>query len=839
MTDAAEATLQVETIAYAAAGIALLLGASSMLMPAARRLAIPHTVLIAIFGAGVGALLTLAPHWGGAAGEVALLFSQTELPSEALLYLFLPPLLFAAGLHMDFRHLMDDVWPVTVLAIVAVVLGCVAVGAALIPFIIPAGVAFGSPAWMHLAMLCLLIGAVAAPTDTAAVVSIFKEVGAPRRLSTIVEGESLFNDAAAIALVVVLISAMEGGEDAGFGSAGLELVKALGGGLILGFILGRVFAWIAQMARGFVVAETTLTVTLAYLAFASGQLIFHVSGVIAVVAAALAFGAKARTRLTPGSWDALLALWKQLDFWAITLIFIFAAMAMPAVLAVVRWSDLAALGVLFLADLVARAVITFIVMPALAWFRLSAPISMAYRGVLAWGGIRGAVTIVLALFVAESPAVNQTGPENARLVLVLAIGYVLLTLFVNATTLRLVMRLSHVAPLDRRERVVRDRVMALSRARVEKRVADFASDFGLQREPHTEPVSSETALSHPERVQVGLLALVSRETELVMEALERGLIERDIAEIMLQHTARMSDLTRSDRAKGYTQAWNRNQRLSRRFRLALWLHRRLGFTRPLANEIALRFEVMLSKVRLLGSLESFATGDLPHVIGKEASAEVQAIIHARREALSAAMAGMERQYPGYATMVRELLVERLALALEQSEYRVQREQGLISEAIYEDLEADRQKRVRALTSRPPLDLGLEITTMVGKVPLFAGMSDEGLTEVAKLLRPELAVEGERIIRTGTIGREMYFIVSGTVEVIVPGEPVRLKGGDFFGEVALLTSRPRNADVIAVSYCEMLVLLKRDLDKLLDQQPRLRDQMQAHIETRAGIAAAAS
>jgi CPA1 family monovalent cation:H+ antiporter len=836
MSEAQGAHEAVAAIAFAATGVTVLLGTASLLMPAARRIAIPYTVLVAVFGASVGLLLAFAPAMGGPFAEAAALISQAELPSEALLYLFLPPLLFAAGLQVDLRRLMDDIWPVVVLAVVAVVLCCGLVGVALFPFMASDGRAVLDAEWHELMILALLAGAVVAPTDTAAILSIFKDIGAPRRLSTIVEGESLFNDAAAIALVGVLIVALAGDTSGGVGGGIWEFVRQLGGGLLFGFFAGRVAAGIAQFARGFVVAETTITLTLAYVAFTVAQLVFGVSGIIAVVAAAVAFGARARTRLTPGTWDTLTGLWKQLDFWAVTLIFVFAAMEAPAALGSLRWSDLAALGAMYAAAFVARAIVVFGVMPLLSALKLSEPFSLAYRTALAWGGIRGAVTVVLALYVTESASVVAAGEENARLILVLSFGYVLLTLFINAPTLRLLMKALRLDALDPREQLVRDRVMALSRARVEQQTLRIAKELGVDRPAPTDHVSSDTSLSHEERVQVGLLALVNREAELVMRGLERGLVDREIAETMLAQTGRMFDLARTGGPQGYEEGFNRNHRMTGRFRLALWLHRRLGWSRPLASEIAMRFEQMIARERIVNQLEVFARDHLPLVIGGSASDEVHQIISRRMKMLKGAMSALDRQYPAYGAMVRELLVERLALSFEEGEYRVQRQQALISEEVYEDLEADRMSRVRSLSARPSLDLGLEITSMLARVPLFAGMTDEGLTAVAKLLRPELAVQNETIIRKGTIGREMYFVVSGAVEVVLPAGRVKLGEGDFFGEVALLTSRPRNADIMAVSYCELLVLRKRDLDALMNAQPELREQMEARAMSRIGAAA---
>ena len=827
----------VEVIAYAAGGVAALLGTASLLMPAARRLAMPYTVLIAAFGAAVGALLAVLPELGGNAARMAALLNETEMPSEALLYLFLPPLLFAAGLHIEMRRLMDDIWPVLVLAIVAVIACCLAVGFSLAPFMSSDGLSvIGGMEGEELLLLALLLGAVVAPTDTAAILSIFRDIGAPRRLSTIVEGESLFNDAAAIALVVVLTAALGGDTSGGVGGAGLELVKQLGGGLLFGFVMGRAAAFVVQAARGFMVAETTLTVMLAYLAFGIAQLELGVSGIVAVVAAAVTFGARARTRLTPGSWDALKALWGQLDFWATTLIFVFAAMSAPAVLDTLRWSDMAALAAVYVSALVARALIVFAVFPVLSRLKLTDPVSPAYRMVLAWGGVRGALTVVLALFVTESGAVLATGEENARLILVLSFGYVLLTLFLNATTLRVMMRALKLDKLDPRERMVRDRVMALSRARVDEAVIAAAQELGLERPARSresETVAGEQ-LSFAEREQVALIGLTNREAELAMQGLEQGLLERGVAETMLAHASRIADATRERGVAGYGEAAARIHLPTRSFLFASWVQRHVGITGWLADEIAERYELMLSKSRLMVQLKTFAATELPQVVGADAAAAAVVQLDIRAKAMAATVSAIETRYPTYARSVRTLLVERIALSLEEAEYAVQRQQAMISEEIYEDLESDRLKRVKALKARPVLELGLELSSMLARVPLFAGLPEGELAQLARLLRPALAVHGERIIRTGAIGREMYFLVSGEVEVRIASGPVKLGAGGFFGEVALLMNTPRNADIVATAFCELLVLRKRDLDALMAQQPSLKAEIEARAKARSAI-----
>jgi CPA1 family monovalent cation:H+ antiporter len=119
---------------------------------------------------------------------------------------------------------------------------------------------------------------------------------------------------------------------------------------------------------------------------------------------------------------------------------------------------------------------------------------------------------------------------------------------------------------------------------------------------------------------------------------------------------------------------------------------------------------------------------------------------------------------------------------------------------------------------------MEPKALLARVPLFDGLDAGALDAIARLLKPRFTLPGERIIRAGEKGREMFFLVSGAVDVAVPGHPVRLGSGDFFGELALLTQAPRTADVTALGYCEMLVLTAADFANLLGHHPDLS----AHI-----------
>ena len=115
--------------------------------------------------------------------------------------------------------------------------------------------------------------------------------------------------------------------------------------------------------------------------------------------------------------------------------------------------------------------------------------------------------------------------------------------------------------------------------------------------------------------------------------------------------------------------------------------------------------------------------------------------------------------------------------------------------------------------------------------MFAGLSTAELRALARLFRPRLLVPDEVVIRKGERGNAMFLISSGAVEVVLPHERVRLGSGDFFGEMALLSRRRRQADVVALGYCRVLVLSAADFHRFLRAYPRAKAEIDRIAEER--------
>jgi CPA2 family monovalent cation:H+ antiporter-2 len=130
------------------------------------------------------------------------------------------------------------------------------------------------------------------------------------------------------------------------------------------------------------------------------------------------------------------------------------------------------------------------------------------------------------------------------------------------------------------------------------------------------------------------------------------------------------------------------------------------------------------------------------------------------------------------------------------------------------------------------NLGLQPAQLMSKFPVFGDLSPEQRAELLTLFKPRSAAPGERVIRAGDVGTEMFFISSGAVEVSIGDKKIHLGPGDFFGEMALLTGERRTADVTAIDYCLFLVINKDEFDVFISRYPDLREKLDEVAAQRA-------
>lgn len=176
---------------------------------------LPYTIFLTIVGLVVG-ILHIGPEIG-----------DTGFGHELIFFVFLPPLLFHGAFHMNLNRLLKQFWPIVCFAVPGVIVSTILVGGVI-----------GWLGGIRSVLVAMLFGALISPTDPVSVLALFREMGTPEDLNTLVEGESLFNDATGVVLFTIILKALLEGQGMGFGGAAYEFVKVSGAGCCWGRDLG-------------------------------------------------------------------------------------------------------------------------------------------------------------------------------------------------------------------------------------------------------------------------------------------------------------------------------------------------------------------------------------------------------------------------------------------------------------------------------------------------------------------------------------------------------------------------------------------------------------------------
>lgn len=812
--------------------IAGLLVVISLIQPVAARLGLAPSVLLAVVGTGIGILSAqlLFTTRTDAFNEIASVFVYLPVDSQTILYVFLPLLLFQTTLTLDVRRMAEDAGVIFMLAVVAVLIATAFIGLALYPL---AGVPL---------VACLLLGAIVATTDPVAVVAIFRDIGAPARLGRLVEGESLLNDAAAIAVFGVLLALVTGTASSGPGMVVVEFLGDLGGGILLGYLSGHILVRLFAPVREFRLALMTLSVAFPYLIYVVAEQMAGVSGVVAVVMAGMVINLQGPSRVSPDGWAYLHDVWEQISFWASSLIFVLASIVVPKLMVDVHWFDVTLVGVVVLAALIARALILFGFLPLLSLLRVSQAVSTPYKTVILWGGMRGAVTLTLALGVTEHDLI---APDIKGFVGVCATGFVLFTLLVYGTTLKPLIRILKLDKLSPIDAALRNQVLALALEDVREGIADAAGTYHIAQalvDPvagpyhlRAEAAAQANALAEGihdrDRITLGLVAVSNREREAVLRHFRERTASIRSVQTLVAQIGRLADRARAGGRVEYNRAARQILDFSLAFRLAQNLQRWVKYDRWLAALIADRYESLLLSRIVLDELIEFVPQKITPLLGERVGEILDEILDQRRHATNLALKAVRLQYPDYADKLEQLFLVKAALRREEKAYRTLLQQNLIGSELHSDLQkAVSESRLEA-DRRPRLDLGLRTEALVTQLPLFSQLPGETIKAIARLMQPQFAVPGELLIRKGERGDAAYFISSGAVEVKTETMDITLGRGDVFGEIALLRGTPRTADVVALGYCHLLVLSSHDFKALLDKDRHIRAHIDAVMQER--------
>lgn len=333
---------------------------------------------------------------------------------ETLMQGMLSFLLFAGALHVDLGDLAKQKWVILILATFGVVISTFLVGS--ITWVVLNALGLGIPF-----IYALLFGALISPTDPIAVMGILKKAGVNKSLETKIAGESLFNDGVGVVVFLVLLGIATSGQTPTASSIGMLFAHEALGGMLFGLLIGSLAFWMLSTVNNYQI-EVLITLSLVMGGYALATQL-HLSGPIAMVVAGLLIGNHGRTfAMSDSTREHLDTFWELLD--EILNAVLFVLMGLEVLILSLKEEYLLAALVIIPLVLVARLISIGLPIMVLRYFREFSPRVIE---MMTWGGLRGGISIALALSL----------PLGAERDIIVAITYavVIFSIFVQGLTI--------------------------------------------------------------------------------------------------------------------------------------------------------------------------------------------------------------------------------------------------------------------------------------------------------------------------------------------------------------------------------------------------------------------
>ncbi|NKB36516.1 MAG: cyclic nucleotide-binding domain-containing protein [Gammaproteobacteria bacterium] len=791
------------TIAMIAAGIS-------------KNLPIPYTVFLVILGIVLGGLARSWPQL-----EQLQAF---QLTPDLVLFLFLPALIFESAFNLDARQLLKNLAPVLSLAIPALLLSTALIASGLY-FILDIDL-----------LLALLFGALISATDPVAVLALFKELGAPQRLTVLIEGESLLNDATAIVVFKIILGLFLVGSfsivDAGM--AVTSFLKVFIGGAMIGAFMGIVLSELLYRMKAGLSTYLVMSIVLAYSSFALAEHVLAVSGVMAVLAAAISLSIFGISRVQQSEVFTVKETWEVLALICNSLLFLLVGLSVELPALIAR-GDVIFVAIFLV--LLARALTIYTMVPVTVRTFGLPQISTGERHVMWWGGLKGGLAIAIVLSV-------PLHVEGRGLLLDMTLGVVLFSLLVNAPTIRPLM---HALGIDRLSEDEKDELkhglinaekqsekilQKLYRAELISR-----STQQLIQQKSRNVFSSEEEEVNPSQSlrHLANLALRAEQDEL-KHLYDIGMIEQYIY-LDFRNRLRRDQEYRLDSRFQYSdipEVPKRSMFMSLEYTLIKRLREHDWAAGILARYQHLRFSQSLQR-DMVGVL--IAVAAVEHLVEQENEdsdlvdhvAEVyQERIQRRRQRLNQ----VAKEFPEFYLRFETRLFARVTMLAAQHYNEAAVQQGEIGSKTFNNIE----RRIKAtLSELPAISSPVDKPSpgdLIGTVPLLNGLATPTLEKLADAATQLTFIAGDTIIGEGDRGDALYIISRGWVKVFRQHEEIaELRDGDFFGEMALLGDQVRTATVIAVIPTSLFRLNRKDVLILAEEDQELRERLEDANEVR--------
>jgi len=815
--------------------MALIIGAATRHF--LRKSPLPFTVTLLLIGLGFGAATRLGwlDSWsiGSLHMNVDFISKSIEwaghIDPHVILYVFLPTLIFEAAFAMDVHTFRKSVGNASILAIPGIIIALVLTGALVIGLDI-AGIGLSGWGWP----MALMFGAVVSATDPVAVVSILKELGASKKLGTLIEGESLLNDGTAIVIFMVLLMSITG--EASDSSPIVEFLRVAIGGTLIGIIVGALtINWVRRVFNDALV-EISVIIAAAYITFYMCEHFFHVSGVLGLVALGLAMASIGRTRISPEVEHFLHEFWELAAFIANTLIFLIVGVVI-AQQADITGKNLLLLGIIYVGVHIIRAIVIALFYPAMK--RIGYGLSRKDSYVLWWGALRGAIGLALALIVVGEESIPQ---EIRSQFLFLTAGLVILTLLVNATTMKFLVAklgLTKISPAkalmrsnanlylrqsteNSLEKIKEDRFMSRAnwsavRAYLPKHTDEFDSqDIEIETIAETRRrILEKEKSSYWHQFKDGLLGPVA------VRRLSDGIDDILDAGGMIPLSARkdLEESWKTPKILNWMQHLPLLGKLSKRAffeRLSISYDSARGFVE--AQEEALKLVESMFR-----GLKDDSTKNKEEE--EKTLSIVEEEINENRIHGQTFLRNLRKNMPEIYSAIATRQAIRSMLNYERRTVERLLKNGRLESDEAKKMVSYIEERMKRLMDSPPSVDMPDVVELLKDVPWLQNLGPQILEQVVSLFQTKVFTVGEKIIRQSHHDDGFFFIARGTVKVTVKDKVVDiLPQGNFIGEIAGLTGLPRAAEVTAESPVTVLYMSSANMNRIMNESPKLEKRL---------------
>jgi Na+:H+ antiporter len=778
---------------------------------------LPHTVVLVILGLLIKLIEPFVPF-------LALL-SSFEITTELMLFVFLPALIFEASLKIDARELLKNIVPVLLLAIPGMLLSMLMVGIGL---------------WWALEVkiaVALLFGALISATDPVAVIAIFKELGVAKRLSVLVEGESLFNDATAIVLFNLILAFLLSGQGSIDGiHAVMQFVHVFVGGILVGLVTALLLSELmVRLYHDKADVPVVFSVIIAYLSFIIAERFMHVSGVSAVLTAAITLNLAGLMRLSGEASTEVDNFWEIVVFIFNSLLFLLIGLSIDLVNLIQFWQPilLAVIAVTF-----ARAMGVYWFLPVTSKLFNLPGIDAGGKHVMWWGGLKGGLAIAVAL------TIPGTFPEQP-LLLELTLGVVLISLLLNASTMRYLIRWRKIDRLNAHEVAELKQNLEEVNASVEAVLHQFSkmhllsteTEHSIEHAFKKQFESSRSELKSHQRVELTHINAIQAEREQLELLYEVGLLNyyTYIAFTNLLYADQQRTLQEFEKKHSHFQV-QKNLIVRLEWRIIQFLERHEWTQSLLCRYQEVRFanriqHDIVGVILAREGLKEIKRNE--HALDAEQCRQLKKVYQNRLIGRQMRLRSFAEHYANFYQQYEYLLFQRVALKYSIKWIKDHFEQGKLSSKVYSRINKRLQQALGHLPAMKSVLCLHRRDDWINRVPLFHGLSKQQLRNLGSNARYINFLSGDVIIQQGDKGNAIYILISGRVNVIKNNQHIaELREGCVIGEHALFEQAHRSATIKAKTYVTLLRLTVADIARISEVMPELQNRLRRIDSERA-------